>query len=220
MPSVNEKVVKLVNSITLTNREYVRVDTPYCYKLGTVKRGHSEIRMGEMTFFQHPSEIINEKEQIPVLTEDQSIVVMAVNDHVDPKDSSVFRKAGNRWIIKGPGEYFPNINTKIIEKRNNLVLDQQEGVYVQNLDTGEVRAVIGQKFTLEENEVFWAKKLSSELIDLLNRNQDKEEHYVVSYRVADNEQYKFLTIKRTNKGWCLDLNWSCCNLLKNLEYLQ
>jgi len=55
----------------------MRVDQPYDQEIGKVKRGYSEIRLGELTFFQHPHEIMTEKRKIPILSEDQSIVLMA-----------------------------------------------------------------------------------------------------------------------------------------------
>jgi len=188
MPNVAESIIDAnIQSVTLSNREYILVDNPLCVKTGLIQRGLSEIRLGEKTFFQHPNEIFHKKEKIPVLSEEQSLVLGATYDHVDAKDNKIQRKAGEKWLFKGPGEYHPTVYTTIFEKRSDVALDSTEGVYIRDLSNGEVRAVIGQNITLSADEEFWGKKLSQEAQVLVKRNHDKGEHYCVTYPVGENE---------------------------------
>jgi len=112
LPSVYEKVLKTVNIITLSNREYIRVTNPYSTEKGCIQRGTSEIRMGELTFFEHPDECLGEKERIKVLSSDESMVLKANREYQD-KSNNVTRKAGEKWLMKGPGEYYPSIDVNV-----------------------------------------------------------------------------------------------------------
>lgn len=53
------------------------------------------------------------------------------------------RTAGEKWIIKGPREYIPPVEVKIVERRKAIPLDANEGIYVRNNRTGEVREIKG-----------------------------------------------------------------------------
>eukprot|EP00034_Subulatomonas_tetraspora_P000165 GABW01000240.1.p2 GENE.GABW01000240.1~~GABW01000240.1.p2 ORF type:complete len:52 (-),score=29.22 GABW01000240.1:3-158(-) len=44
----------------------------------------------------------------------------------------------------GPNEYVPPTAVEIVEKRKAIPLDENEGVYVRDIKSGRVRAVIGQ----------------------------------------------------------------------------
>jgi len=186
LPSVYEKVLKTVNIITLSNREYIRVTNPYSTEKGCIQRGCSEIRMGEQTFFEHPDECLGEKERIKVLSSDESMVLKANREYQD-KFANVTRKAGEKWLLKGPGEYYPSIDVNVLETRHDLALDASEGVYIRDLLTGEVRAVIGENVVLSADEEYWMKPLTDEVSDLVNRKQDKAAYYVVTLPVGDNE---------------------------------
>ncbi len=66
---------------------------------------------------------------------------------------------GDRWLHHGPCRYVPEVTVKIIELRQILLLDKNEGIYVQDTKTGEVRTLIGQSYLLEAHEELFEKKL-------------------------------------------------------------
>lgn len=41
-------------------------------------------------------------------------------------------------MIKGPAEYIPPIEVEIIAKRFAIALDENEGIYVRNIKSGQV----------------------------------------------------------------------------------
>ena len=55
-------------------------------------------------------------------------------------------------MIKG-GRYIPIPGVQILEKRTNITLDKNEGVYVQNVKTGQVKLVSGTSYMLNADEV-------------------------------------------------------------------
>jgi major vault protein len=52
-------------------------------------------------------------------------------------------KAGETWMIKGPLDFIPPIEIEIVENRKAIPLAENEGVYVRDTRTGEVKLVKG-----------------------------------------------------------------------------
>jgi len=83
-----------------------------------------------------------------------------------------------------------------------MPLDENEGIYVRDMKTGKVRAVVGQTYVLNQDEELWDKPLPEQIEKLLNaevdpladrtaRAHNKEskarlKSKVVSYRVPHN----------------------------------
>jgi len=55
---------------------------------------------------------------------------------------------GEKWLIKGPRDYVPPVEVNILEKRNSIPLDENEGIYVRNNTTGAIKAISGQTYLL------------------------------------------------------------------------
>jgi len=60
----------------------------------------------------------------------------------------------------------------ILEERRCIPLDKNEGIYVKNLDTGEVRSEIGKTYLIKENEILWSKEVSP-LVEAVLQKQSK-----------------------------------------------
>ena len=87
------------------------------------------------------------------------------------KDNEIFRKSGEKWMIRGPCEYIPPVEVEILELRHSIPLDENEGIYIRNINSGEVRAFIGETYLLKAHEILWEKNLHSQvetLLDLAN----------------------------------------------------
>lgn len=70
-------------------------------------------------------------------------------------------------MVRGPREYVPPVEVDIIEERSSTPLDENEGIYVRNVRTGEVRTVKKTTYMMTEDEVLWEKELTQEVEDLL-----------------------------------------------------
>merc|ERR1712159_551371 len=165
IPDVYENVDGIVNITTLTNREYRVILDPYID--GVQKLGTKRIVKGEASFFLQPGEELeNGIEKVHVLSEDEALLLQAKESF---KDLAVKedRKAGDKWMIHGPIEYIPEISVNVLEKRKAIPLDSNEGVYVRDLTSGQVRAVIGKTYMLKANEELWEKELPAEVEELL-----------------------------------------------------
>lgn len=82
------------------------------------------------------------------------------------------RSPGDRWMIRGPGEYVPPVEVEVVARRTALPLDENEGIYVRNIKTGKVRAVIGETFMLNQDEEMWLKEVPPQVELLLVGERD------------------------------------------------
>ena len=55
-------------------------------------------------------------------------------------------------MIGGPREYIPSVEVEILEKRNAIPLDENEGIYIKNNNTGEVTSFSGKTYMLKAHE--------------------------------------------------------------------
>lgn len=167
IPDVYERVLADVKVTTLDNRQFCVVVDPVDAKSGKNRFGEMEVRRGEASFFLHPGEKLrNGVEPIIVLAHDEALLLKAIDAFTDGKSA---RKPGERWMINGPAEYIPPVQVQVVERRKAIALDENEGVYVRDETTGEVRAVIGQAYMLKENESLWEKELPAIVEELLKR---------------------------------------------------
>ena len=167
IPDVYERVLADVKVTTLDNRQFCVVVDPVDAKTGKNRFGEMEVRRGEASFFLHPGEKLrNGVESIIVLAHDEALLLKAIDAFTEGKTT---RKPGERWMIHGPAEYIAPVQVQVVERRKAIALDENEGVYVRDETTGEVRAVIGQAYMLKENESLWQKELPPIVEELLKR---------------------------------------------------
>jgi len=82
--------------------------------------------------------------------------------------------AGDRWMIYGPCDFIPDVKLEVLETRQMIPLDENEGVYVRDLSTGKIRAVIGESYMLRPNEELWAKPMSADVEALLKQEATRD----------------------------------------------
>ncbi|XP_071947945.1 major vault protein-like [Antedon mediterranea] len=167
IPEIGEVVADIVTKKVLAKGEYCVIHDPV-NSTGRPRLGQKELRKGVTSFFLNPNERIPEGIQKEfVLSEDEAIVLLAIEDFIDDAvHGKPSRKAGDRWMIKGPASYIPPIQVHVMEQddrgfvRKAISLAENEGIYIRHLQTGKIRAVMGpQSYLLEEYEELWEKKL-------------------------------------------------------------
>jgi len=188
IPDVYEEIVNQnVNIISLNNRQYCIIVNPVD-ESGKPSWGERKLVKGEATFFLKPGERLeNNIQNIIVLGEDETLLLKAKESFVEGNEK---RKAGDVWLIKGPCDYLPPVEVEVLKQRKIIPLDEGEGIYIRDLETGKVRAEIGKSYMLKANEELWEKELSDVVEELLaNSGNDKKQvsttrdkTRVVSYR--------------------------------------
>ncbi|XP_058627946.1 major vault protein isoform X2 [Onychostoma macrolepis] len=220
IPSVAEEVIGVVDVTTLNSRQYCVIMDPVGAD-GKPQLGQKRVVKGERSFFLRPGEHLeNGIQDVYVLSEEEGLVLRAVEAFIDTegeevdeeeeeeesraKKRGVQRRPGDRWMLRGPIEYVPPANVEVLLRRDAIPLDENEGIYVRDIKTGKVRAVIGQTYMLTHDEELWEKELPANVETLLSQSldpladrsergrnfatvqADRDKTRVVSYRVPHN----------------------------------
>ncbi|KAG1967601.1 major vault protein isoform X3 [Pimephales promelas] len=217
IPSVAEEVVGVVDVTTLNSRQYCVVLDPVGAD-GKPQLGQKRVVKGERSFFLRPGEYLeNGIQDVYVLSEEEGLVLRAVEAFIDTEGDKVDeeeggekrtkirgtqRRPGDRWMLRGPAEYVPPATVEVMLRREAIPLDENEGIYVRDIKSGKVRAVIGQTYMLTQDEELWEKELPANVETLLAQSRDpladrsdrgrnfveseRDKTRVVSYRIPHN----------------------------------
>lgn len=70
----------------------------------------------------------------------------------------------------GPKSYLPPVQVKVIRAQREIPLDSNEGIYVRNTTSGDIRAVIGKPYMLKYNEQLYEYRLPNIIEELLDES--------------------------------------------------
>jgi len=105
-------------------------------------------------------------------------------------------------MVHGPIDYVPSVEVEIVEKRKALPLDENEGIYVRDMRTGQVQKVSGQSYMLKPNEELWKKELPPVVEEILAKERSSVENFgerdktrVVTFRAPYNSAVQIYDYK-------------------------
>lgn len=155
---IYEEVVNAAVNLNILQRdEYCIVQDPVVN--GENQFGTKQLRKGIMSFFLLPGESLSGGiQKIYILRDNEALLIRAQETFLDDVANKE-RHAGDLWLHLGPGAYIPRIEVQIKEKRAEIPLASNEGMYVRNIKTAEIRAVRGRTYMLEAHEEKWNKEL-------------------------------------------------------------
>jgi major vault protein len=167
-------------------------------EFGKNQNGSKKIVYGEKSFFLQPGESLeNGIQNVMILNEIEAVLLQAKEKFQDTNGE--VRVPGDKWMIKGPCRYVPNIEVEVIEKRSVIPLDSKEGIYVRDTKTGVVRSVIGKSYMLESYEELWSKELPPTIEVLVSQNSEKsgarDHTKVVTYKCPYNAIMQIFNFK-------------------------
>ncbi len=174
IPDVYEEVVGEVKITTLGDREWCIVLNPIDED-GKPQLGMQEVRQGRISFFLHPGESLeNGIQKVYVLGEQEALLLKAKEAFSEGEgDNLIERQPGDMWMIAGPRDYIPPVEVEVIEKRQAIPLDKNEGIYIRDIQTGELKVVSGpQAYMLSPYEELWEKELPPVVEELLALKND------------------------------------------------
>lgn len=174
IPDVYEEVVGAVKITTLGDREWCIVVNPIDEN-GKPQLGMQEVRQGRISFFLHPGESLeNGIQKVYVLGEQEALLLKAKEAFSEGEgDNLIQRQPGDMWMIAGPRDYIPLVEVEVIEKRQAIPLDKNEGIYIRDIQTGELKVVSGpQAYMLSPYEELWEKELPPVVEELLAVKND------------------------------------------------
>lgn len=112
--------------------------------------------------------------------------------------NDITRIPGEQWMEYGPLSYLPPVEVEVLRKVQEIPLDINEGIYVRNIRSGEIRAHIGSTYMLQAYETLWKMDLSSEVRELLTAAKGGEwidTSRVVKYKVPYNSAVQIYNYK-------------------------
>lgn len=178
IPAVEEEVVSEVPITVLNNRQFAVVLDP-CDDSGKPLLGTRKLVKGPAQFFLQPNEHLESSvdgdgvQDVYVLSEDEGMVLRATEAFEDTVDgATISRKPGDRWMIRGPREYVPGIEVDVVTTHRAIPLDENEGIYVRDTQSGQVKVVSGRTYMLTENEELWKKELPPMIEELISSSRD------------------------------------------------
>lgn len=174
IPDVYEVVVGEVEITTLGDREWCTVVNPIDAE-GKPQLGLREVRQGRLSFFLHPGESLeNGIQKVYVLGEQEALLLKAKEAFREGEGERLIqRHPGDLWMIAGPRDYIPRVEVEVLEKRQAIPLDKNEGIYVRDIQTGELKVVSGpQAYMLSPYEELWEKELPPIVEELLALKND------------------------------------------------
>lgn len=162
IPEVGETIVKQITRTVLTKDQFCVLLDPVDGD-GKQQFGKKVLKTGPISFFLRPGEHLSSGTQNNYLLQnDEALILTALDEFVDKSGKvPVKRTPGDVWMIRGPVVYTPPVEVNVKVKRSPIPLGKNEGIYVQNKKTGEVRTVLGpQSYLLNEHETLWKKELT------------------------------------------------------------
>lgn len=183
------------------------------YVNGVRKFGQKELRKGEMKFFLQPGEKLESDtiHSVIVLGEDEALVLKAIANYKDEDGKEYL--PGTIWMKVGPCDFIPPIEVQVInsagepalEKRKVYPLDKNEGIYVRDKRTGEVKMIKGQTYLLSSNEELWEKQLSDVVEKLISEGVDQMEFAKLSRVIPRKRDKTKVVTFRASKGSAVQL---------------
>jgi major vault protein len=165
IPGVYEEVIGVINVTTLSSRQYVVIMDPVGADDGKPQLGKKALVKGERSFFLQPGEQFEKGIQdIYVLGEDEGLILRCVEAF---EENGQKRSPGDRWMIKGPTDYVPCVESEVVKRSKAIPLDLNEGIYVRDVKSGKIRAVIGETYMLNQDEELWEKELPQEVENII-----------------------------------------------------
>jgi len=161
IPECGEQLIKKVKRTVLSKDQFCILGDPYD-KTGKQQLGKKQLLKGPFSFFLKPGEnLIGGIQNCFLLQDDEALILAAMDEFVDKSEEEpIKRSPGDVWMIKGPLVYTPPVEIDVKSIRKPIPLGKNEGLYIQNEKTGEVKTVRGpQSYLLNQFEVLWKKEL-------------------------------------------------------------
>ncbi len=178
---VNEEFIRELDKFVLTRWQYCIVED-YVGNDGKNLWGMAQLRKGETSFFLQPGENLRGGQVYTnqILSDEEALLLLAREQYEDEYGS---HKPGERWMVYGPRNYVPDIEVDVLEVRRQIPLNDNEGIYIRDIHTGEVSMISGKTYMLRAHEELWAKELPQDVEILLscrgkfsNDPKDKEKY--------------------------------------------
>lgn len=193
IPDVYETIVEKLNKCVLNRWQYCIVMDPIGED-GKNLYGQKVLRKGETSFFLRPGEYLKDGEIFDnqILADDEALLLLAKEKY---EDEYGVHQPGERWMVYGPRNYVPDIEVEVLEVRRSIPLDENEGIYVRDIHSGEVKMVSGRTYLLGAHEELWSKEVSEEVEIMLQSEgtYNKRRHAALLAKAKPRDKSRVVT---------------------------
>jgi len=199
IPDVYENIIRKVKVTTLNNGQYCVVVNPWKGEKQFFKQ--RELRKGEASFFLKPGESLEDGIQEVYILSQEDALLWKVNQTFFDSSFEKERYSGDRFMVYGPRDYVPPVEVEVIEKRTSIPLDENEGIYVRDIKTGNIRAVTNESYMLKASEELWEKELPKIVEEILSKERNenfstrRDKTRVVTYHAPHNSAVQIYDYK-------------------------
>ena len=125
---VNQELVAKVDLICLTSRQSIVLENPVDEN-GRSQIGKKILVRGPKNFFCIPPyETVGQIYEVIVLEDLRALELQATEGFYD-EASKKQRYAGETWLVKGPGEYWPVLEAKVVRRRMAIMPTPLGAIY-------------------------------------------------------------------------------------------
>lgn len=178
--------------IIIQDGQYAIILNPYNAEKKDVLHGDRELRVGPLMCALYPGEYIdptpdgedhdyirseyddeegfhtypagwNGIRRAYILKFNKGLLIKAIKDFDESIDGkTVKHKAGDLWLVQGPATYIPHKYAMIKRKIKAISLGNNEGIYVKNILSGNIRLVKGPaNCMIKPDEDLWEKDITN-----------------------------------------------------------
>mmetsp|Transcript_37203 Transcript_37203/g.38582 ORF Transcript_37203/g.38582 Transcript_37203/m.38582 type:complete len:821 (-) Transcript_37203:51-2513(-) len=205
---IYEELLGVEDRVVLEIDQYVVIENPFDSETKKNELGKLKLIKGESNFFLNPGETMRDIHKMYILTEGDALLLQAWEDYTDEEGNK--RECGRKWMIQGPCSYIPPVSVVVIEKRTLIPLDKNEGIYIRNKTTGEVRTHIGSSYLLQPNEILWSKEMPDKIEKLYLKDmhlKKRDKTRIVAYKCPFNSVMQIYNLKERSNRIVLGPNY-------------
>eukprot|EP01129_Flabellula_baltica_P003538 TRINITY_DN13295_c0_g1_i1.p1 TRINITY_DN13295_c0_g1~~TRINITY_DN13295_c0_g1_i1.p1 ORF type:complete len:429 (-),score=88.48 TRINITY_DN13295_c0_g1_i1:25-1311(-) len=139
IPNVNVEITNYNVPLTvLTPTQYCVISDPVSEE-GKPLLGTRKYIKGPATFFLKPGEHISNSHYVKIISAGEAYEVLAKESFYD-ESARKNRRPGDKWLIKGPMEYWPTLETEIVRSQTAVIRSEILNIYL--FSSGPIIAVI------------------------------------------------------------------------------
>lgn len=163
----NERLLTKKACVVVGEDQYVIIQNPLDPKTGKCRIGDREVIVGPRVLALAYDEVIEgEIQSVHLLGEGQALQLQMIVDHED-------RPAGFMWQEKGPKRFVPSKYERIVRQLNVILINQNEAIYVQDVETAKMKMIRGPcAYLLAVNEELYNKPYSEWEISALGLDKN------------------------------------------------
>ncbi len=96
-------------------------------------------------------------------------------------------KSGKQYMVYGPCLFAPSVDSEVVEERRAIIIEENQGIYVRDLEKGEVKIVKNKTYMLKAHEVLVEKLFDERLERILDPSGKRDKTKAVSIPLGHNE---------------------------------